>query len=376
MDDLIELVDDVRRRRPVYVVSLPEGESSPTSAIIDPFILAVRCTGIAHIVVLTSDASFYLTDKVGRLYSVFRNAVRTYLPNCDFSSDSPYDHPLVLPERITAWRDEGPVAFETDLIRRAAKESLSRIKGEQELPSFTTVKQTAIRLKRTQAANEGKSDADLLALAEEEIGELKQDVDRWLAVAESEEDVRKQAEQELTEIRAKNRWLRDRIDELEGRLQSAVGGFVDDEIPIPNSLAHIKTWADKHLPGLVHITGRALRTAKGSQYEDIELVYKSGLLLARQYRDMRLGAGKELFELQCARLGIECSPTHASSRAGERGDEYFVEYHGRRRYLDTHLKKGNSREPRHCLRVYFFWDEDDQQVIIGSLPGHLTTRAS
>jgi hypothetical protein len=40
--------------------------------------------------------------------------------------------------------------------------------------------------------------------------------------------------------------------------------------------------------------------------------------------------------------------------------------------LDVHLKKGTSRESRHCLRIYFFWDEDSDQVVVGHLPDHLT----
>jgi hypothetical protein len=37
-----------------------------------------------------------------------------------------------------------------------------------------------------------------------------------------------------------------------------------------------------------------------------------------------------------------------------------------------HLKNGgNTRDPMRCLRIYFFWDDDEQQVVVGSLPAHL-----
>ena len=376
VEGLIGLIEDPRRRRPVFVVSLPEGENSPTGAVIDPFDLSVRCAGIAHVILLGNEPSFVLTNRVGKLFSVFRGAVRTYLPNCDLVADSPYDHPLALPERIDEWRGKGPSEFVLDLARRAAKESLFRIKGEQELPSFTTVKQASLSLKREQAADAGRSDTDLLALAEAEIKELKNEADGWLAYAQSEEERRTEAEVALEEIKASSHWLRERVDELEGQRQLAVGGGFEDEVPIPKILNELKPWAEKYLPGLVKITGRAARAAKGSDYEDVELACKSVSLLARQYRNMRLGFGREPFEQQCRKLGIECSLTHAGSRAGEEGDEYFVNHLGRRRYLDTHLKKGGSRETRHSLRVYFFWDDENRQVVIGSMPGHLTTRIS
>jgi hypothetical protein len=41
-----------------------------------------------------------------------------------------------------------------------------------------------------------------------------------------------------------------------------------------------------------------------------------------------------------------------------------------------HVKKGNSREARNCLRIYFFWDEEREQVVVGHLPAHLTTSQS
>ena len=73
-------------------------------------------------------------------------------------------------------------------------------------------------------------------------------------------------------------------------------------------------------------------------------------------------------------LGLEEAPTFAGPRAGEEGDTYFVRYAGRRMELDRHLKKGNSREPRRCFRLYFFWDNDEQQVVVGWMPSHLDTR--
>ena len=54
-------------------------------------------------------------------------------------------------------------------------------------------------------------------------------------------------------------------------------------------------------------------------------------------------------------------------------NEYYVNFGGQRRALQLHLKKGVSREPRNCLRIYFFWDDDADQVVVGHLPGHLTT---
>lgn len=44
--------------------------------------------------------------------------------------------------------------------------------------------------------------------------------------------------------------------------------------------------------------------------------------------------------------------------------------------LDRHLRKGTGRNPRECMRIYFFWSDEDSQVVIGFLPAHLDTRNS
>jgi hypothetical protein len=50
---------------------------------------------------------------------------------------------------------------------------------------------------------------------------------------------------------------------------------------------------------------------------------------------------------------------------------YNVLYGGRQRQLDQHLRKGGGRDPRYVMRVYFFWDDDQQMAVVGWLPGHL-----
>ena len=43
---------------------------------------------------------------------------------------------------------------------------------------------------------------------------------------------------------------------------------------------------------------------------------------------------------------------------------------------NTHLCKGNARDPRFCMRIYFFYDENTQKVIVGHMPSHLPTSTS
>ena len=39
-----------------------------------------------------------------------------------------------------------------------------------------------------------------------------------------------------------------------------------------------------------------------------------------------------------------------------------------------HIRKGRDHDARHCLAIYFFWDEETRQVVVGWLPSHLDNR--
>lgn len=74
--------------------------------------------------------------------------------------------------------------------------------------------------------------------------------------------------------------------------------------------------------------------------------------------------------------GLEERGAITEVAAGMEGDTYFVQYRGKRRMFDRHLAKGSNKDRRYCLRIYFFWDAEDQMVVIGDLPHHLDTAAT
>jgi hypothetical protein len=90
---------------------------------------------------------------------------------------------------------------------------------------------------------------------------------------------------------------------------------------------------------------------------------RSGLLVAR-----------ERWESGLRQLGLECTPAQSASRAREFASDYFVKYLERRIKIDMHLKGGNSRDPRYCFRIYFFWSDENQRVVVAWLPSYLENR--
>lgn len=378
VDALVSLLAKKNRRNNVIVYSLPEGSVEPSEVLGSPENLAKRLAGVAHVAVITSPASFALTDIVGKEFSVFRQAIRTYRPDFDWRLDEPFRHPLGLPERVSKWPNGGLAAYEGVLISQALAATVFLEDRERELPSFAMVRRAAAEIRRATADHQEKPERDRLELADAEISELKQSLDEeretltgLLKVAEEERD---QAIGEAEQLDATAVHLRHRIEQLESKLREA-----QLEVSIPSSLDGFESWASENLSGYVVLHNRALRGAKDSVYDDTSLIYKSLLLLKNEYVAMRRHGGldlKESYEKKCQELGITEEATFAGDRSGEEGDTYFVRYSGRRVELDRHLKKGNSRDPRYCFRLYFFWDERTQQAIVGWLPSHLTNRAS
>ena len=379
VEELVELLLDPQRGCDVFVFALPEGSTNPDETVASAIEVARRTVGAAHVAVITGPASFQLSDQIGKEFSVYRQAVRTYRPGFDPRKDEPFSHPLGLPGRIAEWPNGGPEAYEHLLISQALNRSISGQEIEHRLPPFMEVRRIATELRRDAAKKEGSSDTDLLELAELEIRELndsletaKKEYDGLLSVAEQERDQERETAQQG---RATNTHLRYRIDSLEKQLE-AVGQSTTPNIP--DNLDGFEEWCRKNLSDAVELHNRAFRGVEKSQYEDDSLIYKSLILLRNHYVPMRRHGGlekKRAFKDACRALSLDEQPTFHGARYGEEGETYFVRYGGRRVLLDRHLKKGTAHnEDRRCFRLYFFWDDKEQHVVVGWLPSHLDTR--
>lgn len=124
VEGLIHLIGDRDRTRPLFATGLLPNETDPNSAPLDPWDLAHRTVGIAHVAVLTGPMTYALTARVGRKYSVFGNAIRTYRPGCVIGSGA-MEHPMALPDTVRRWRKGGPHEFAVFLTREAGRASVA-----------------------------------------------------------------------------------------------------------------------------------------------------------------------------------------------------------------------------------------------------------
>lgn len=258
------------------------------------------------------------------------------------------------------------------------KDTVKRSDAESDPPSFAKIRRLAAerRIERAKATN--ATLAERLELAEAQIVELQAEREEmeetFEGVLKSVEQERDIAQAEAETARQRTRNLRARVEMLESALASGSG---PKEPEILSALNDFEEWCDKNLAGVVEVLPRAKHAARKSKYEDPAFLYKALLLLRDYYVPMRRGAAQmDAFKQACLDLNIEETQTFAGDRHGEHGDMYFVHYAGRRHLLDRHLKKGSTRDVRRCFRLYFFWDEDSEQAVVGWLPSHLETRKS
>lgn len=375
--DLVALLENPARRRPVHVVTLPNFQNDPRTAVIDTARLQRACLGVAHVAVLTSDAAFHLTDTIGRELSVFGGAVRTYRPGFTRTTTDPYAHPLSLMRTIETWGEQGPRDFEGFLIAQAFEESAARRDLDESLPRFVDVQKAALLLRHERIR---KTDADAraqLAVLEERLANAIRDSEGWQALALEEEEKRRKIEDDLAARNAELHGCLARIAALEAQL--AAGGRAAEEA-LPRALSEIPAWVERQMAGRLVLHRRAIRGLKDAAFADAELIARVLQLLAGPFRDARIKGGlerKSAFEDGLRAMHLEMSRSLSNGREGEAGDAYFVDYNGQRHKLALHIKNNaNTRDPSRCLRIYFFWDDATQKVVVGSLPAHLPCRIS
>ena len=374
-DRFVGLLLSKDRLAPVCVITTENNSESPSDTALNASRVAHSCLGLMHVIVLPSDASYQLTNLLGKDFSVFGGAVRTYQPNLDCDKDSPSRHPLAMADTVKGAAPWGEGTFFEFLVERAYENSASAEGSQKRLPAFSTIKRIVSEERRKAATSSG-ADPEIVGLFEDAIESLESENRELVANAEEYDRLADNYRQEAEHAKRETHYLREEV----GRLRDLTKDFgVSTEVEIPDSFDALPSWVEKQLVGRLVLHPRAVRMMKSARYEDVNLVYQALLILANEYRDMKMSTGESLrehFIKAVDSLGLEYSRSIKASRAPEQGATYFVEYQGNKCFLENHLKKGSTKDERHTMRIYYFWDDYQSVVVVGSLPGHLQTRAT
>ena len=389
LDALEILLSDRDRDLAVIVASEPDprrwtGPGEAPETLPDCDFLARKTLGYAHVVRLPFTLSFEWTKRVGKAWSVFDGAVRTYMPGLDFGRDSLSAHPLAFKDRILAFSAEdarGPEAFQNFLVK---KMWVTMPRGAFPWRPLVFVPEARV-IEAEERAGEtvgGALCADCQKQYELQAGALR---DKVRAAEEEAEKWLQTADDYLKDLeyhRHQTYVLQSAVETLRARLEAGTDKLLDREIEIPDGYEGMPEWVDENLAGRLVFLPRAIRAVKDAAYHDAPLVYKALLLLADEYRNMRLGAdddGMTRFETRCDELSLRFGESISEVTAGRYENQYYVEYpvgSGLKHLLDFHLRKGTTKDDHLCLGIYFFWDEQARLVVVGSLPAHLRTSAT
>ncbi|MDE2983024.1 MAG: hypothetical protein OXU74_17675 [Gemmatimonadota bacterium] len=376
MRGFLALLLDPARQAPFAVLTLPSDAADRSAVETHAHSLARAVTGLAVVWVLPPAMTFRLTERVTRHLSVFNGAWRLYMPGFETDS-SKTDHPLILWDRVS---EEGGIARATERFLRASAEAVRQAGGGDHAPTYAELEREAARttahrgglvsfLRRSiwggadrVAVVREPPPAPTPAPAPESPGpsrRLRAARETATARARRYERVKKRVvavEQERDEALK-------RAEQLAG-LVRVLGGDPDTRIPFPTTWAEFPAWCDESLRGRLVLTGAARRELAGARFADVGLAARCLNWLAEEYRTGRLNGGNA--SLHGRIDGIDGA---FNVPCGRDSFEHF--WDGRRHTVNWHIKRGaNTRDPRRCLRIYYFWDDHARQVIVAAMPGH------
>lgn len=358
---LLEFILNPDRRHPILACSIPQGADRP---LLNAEVLSKQTLGIARVVVIPPDYCWALTRAFGKARSVFGGAIRAYMPG--FSADAnPFAHRLILADQLSD--QEGVRRVSRALRWITANESLRRQLLGNDVLAFRDVRDAALAQERRKLQQEGAAGAEELVVAQKQIQSLQDELSRTVDEKNLYLEGLEQAEGEAKQYEQQCRSLQARIQTLIHQIRER-GEDPDSGIELPGTWGEFADWCDDALAGRVALSARARREVRSPEYESPKTAAQCLLWLANDYREARLnGRGEDL--QQSILDGIH------NTRSG--ADKMELDFQGRHLSAEWHIKNGgNTRDPRRCLRVYYAWDEQSQQVVIASMPGHLSTDAS
>ncbi len=366
LDLLINALIDPSRKLPIIVLSVPHNAAEPYTPLLDAKTLAEACSGLAIVAILPSHYSWNLTERFGKQLSVYEGAARVYLPGFTEDANPFSGHELILANRYFT-----PLGASESLTRIrwiAATGSVRRLRLGQDVLSFSSIRAQGLERIQHELLEAGATDQEQLNAAQKQIEILREQVTESERYQQEFSNLHAIAEERAETAEAQLRASAFRIQQLLEQFKLA-GVSPDAKIDLPNTWDEFANWCDVNLASRVILTPQARRGLRSAVFGDIQLAAQCLLWLANDYRlakvDDSIGSLRD----------VTVIPGVINAHCG--ANTFEIEWQSNKRDVDWHIKNGgNTRDPIRCLRIYYFWDESSQQVVIASMPAHLRTDAS
>lgn len=140
-------------------------------------------------------------------------------------------------------------------------------------------------------------------------------------------------------------------------------------IPHPETWKDMRQWCEEALGGSVALQPGAVQGIKKAEFDDLWLAAECLLWLAGPYRESRIASTGRKPDIE-----KEVDSRLSDGPAGK--SVQFKDWSHVPRHERRNISRGNNRERKNCLRIYYYWDETAGKVVIVSMPHHAHTRAS
>lgn len=284
-----------------------------------------------------------------------------------FKADAnPYAHRLFLADHINT--KDGLAQSIRWMRWLAAAESLRRASLGRDVLSFAAIRSSSLRAKQQKLAREGASESEQLLAARARIEALEKELEDQKINLDYFDSEHRAAEERAEAAEEQMRASAFRIQELLSRVKE--DGSADDESEAPpQAWSEFLSWCDVALAGRVALTPVARRMVRAPEFEDVHVAAQALLWLANECRARRLNGGEGSLRDEPVVDGLRNA--HCGS------DQFDLTWQGQRHTADWHIKNGgNTRDPKRCLRIYYFWDSATQQIVVAEMPAHRKTDAS
>lgn len=139
-----------------------------------------------------------------------------------------------------------------------------------------------------------------------------------------------------------------------------------------NDLVTVLKNAAQNSQGKLTFTAKALKSAQDSLYNDYERADRCLYMMTHEFYEVWAHGSSLEQAIQIAQHeGIEYRGDSSDKTKGKYPHLYFRNYNGKKIDIGKHLNMGNSRDPKHCLRVHYHFDESRNQVVIHHFGRHL-----
>jgi hypothetical protein len=332
-----------------------DGNYVPTRGAIDQ--LARDTIGVAHVYYLSEPSdTFRLSDRVGKMMSVWSGALRTYWPGFSLTG-SPFDHPILFRDRIGPW-----------VVEWLRRQMITRAAGTWAVPA--EVRELLVRRRQEVERDELKarlqaaqSDLAMFELYREEIERLSVERDLLAELLASSEAEATGYEKEIDRQADEIRQLRYRI-----RVGLSSPTESEDEItwPEPSTLVEAILQAAEAYPDTLVITDRALASCEQMNPADnaparLWRIFQSMDDVCRRWRTDTL---KMSIAMALQQLGFKMSLVSEVTK-GRHPNAYYFTYKGRRVSVGPHVQISRGE------RVYWYQDDDDRQFVVNHVGEHL-----